>query len=609
MLQTIFKYKNSIFGVIIVLFISFAMLGFGVDFFRDSSTDENYAIKVNDQSISDFEYNFEKENYVAGLRNRLGDEAFSKFRQYLNIDKQVRERLVNQALLVQFAKSLGFTSGDRAVAMRIMELFPEDTTVNYSNFLRRTGRSPREFEEYLRSALTNEDYQNILSDLIPVTRAEIETRIRKDKESYDVDYVAVDPKSFKNIKVPTEQELEEYYNQVAVDFEDKEKVSYGYVVFKPADFENVIEPDENEVELFYTENLSEFTIPEQISALIIDIKKDDGKEKADKILERAQKGEDFTKLIKEVSENKNTEAKWYKRGDLDIEVENEIFENNKAGVSKVIEGKDFYTIVNVLDYKPQTIKELKEVRDQIKAQIIKGLAPAYAKDKADKIKALIDGGQETPRDLTWQEVPLSGKGESPIEFEGLTDKILENPSEKSVVVEYGDNVLVAKVNEYKESKILPFAELKDKKEKLVNQYMDNQINKEIQDYLTQIIAELKDKSLTSVASKKGLKVENIKGFSKNGTSAGIASKPTIREAIINLNKKGDYSKSGVKFEDKYYIFQVTNVTQNNDTIDESEIVAKTDRAKEEQREVSIKNILNVLQARSDIKYGRYINLD
>ena len=223
MLQTIFKYKNSIFGVIIVLFISFAMLGFGVDFFRDSSTDENYAIKVNDQSISDFEYNFEKENYVAGLRNRLGDEAFSKFRQYLNIDKQVRERLVNQALLVQFAKSLGFTSGDRAVAMRIMEFFPDDTTVNYSNFLRRTGRSPREFEEYLRSALTNEDYQNILSDLIPVTRAEIETRIRKDKESYDVDYVAVDPKSFKNIKVPTEQELEEYYNQVAVDFEDKEK--------------------------------------------------------------------------------------------------------------------------------------------------------------------------------------------------------------------------------------------------------------------------------------------------------------------------------------------------------------------------------------------------
>ena len=80
-------------------------------------------------------YNFEKENYVAGLRNRLGDEAFSKFRQYLNIDKQVRERLVNQALLVQFAKSLGFTSGDRAVAMRIMELFPDDTTVNYSNFL------------------------------------------------------------------------------------------------------------------------------------------------------------------------------------------------------------------------------------------------------------------------------------------------------------------------------------------------------------------------------------------------------------------------------------------------------------------------------------------
>ena len=239
MLQTIFKYKNSILGVIVVLFISFAMLGFGVDFFGGSAGNENYAIKVNDQVISDYEYNSTKENYVNSLRERLGD-MYTQVSSLINIDKQVRESLVNQALLVQFSKDLGITSGDRAVALRIMELFPEDTNTSYSNFLRRTGLSPRSFEEQLRKALVNEDYQNILSDLIPVSKSEIEAKIRKDKETYNVNYVEIDPKNFENVKEPTEQELEDYYNQVATDFEEKEKVSYQFTVFSPNDFLNEI---------------------------------------------------------------------------------------------------------------------------------------------------------------------------------------------------------------------------------------------------------------------------------------------------------------------------------------------------------------------------------
>ena len=609
MLQTIFKYKNSILGIIVVLMISFAMLGFGVDFFGGSADNEDFAIKVNDQVISNYEYNSTKENYVNGLRERLG-EMYTQVSSLINIDKQVRESLINQALNVQFAKDLGITSGDKAIALRIMELFPEDTTVSYSNFLRRTGVSPRSFEEQLGKSLINEDYQNILSDLIPVSKSEIEAKIKKDKEEYNVNYVEIDPKNFENVKEATEQELEEYYNQVATDFEEKEKVSYQYAVFTPNDFLNEISVDENEVELYYTENLSEFTEPEQISALVIDIKDGDGAEdKANKILERAKNGEDFIKLIKEVSENKNTEAKWYKRGELDVEVEKVIFENHQAGVSNVIKGKDFYTIVNVLDYKPERIKDISEVKEQISEDVKKGLAPAFAKDKADKIKALIDNGSDIPQDLSWKEVTLAEKGNSPIEFQGLTDKVLEEPTQKAIVVEYGDNVVVVKINEYKENKILPYKDLGELKAKLVKQYKDNKISEATQNFVNQVILDLKDKNLSDEAKARNLKLETIKNFSKNTTQEGFASKPTIREAITKLNKKGDYSQAGVKFEDKFYVFQIDDVIQNNDKIAQDEIIARTDRTREEQREISIKSVLNVLQAQSDIKFGRYIRLD
>ena len=225
------------------------------------------------------------------------------------------------------------------------------------------------------------------------------------------------------------------------------------------------------------------------------------------------------------------------------------------------------------------------------------------------MKALIDEGGNLPQDLRWQEVTLAEKGTSPIEYQGLTDKILEDPTQKSIVAEYGDNVIVAKITEYKENKILPYKDLGELKEKLVKQYKDNKVNEATQNFVNQVIFDLKDKSLVDEANAKNLKLETIKDFSKSKSGEGFAGKASVREAITALNKKGDYSQSGVKEEDKFYIFQIADVIQNNEKIADDEIIGKTDRTREEQREVSIKNILNVLQSKSDIKFGRYINLD
>ncbi|MGI6680070.1 MAG: SurA N-terminal domain-containing protein [Bdellovibrionota bacterium] len=617
MLKAFYNNKGSIFGIIIILLISFTMLGFGVDFFGFSSNDENYAIKINDQTISDFEYNSTKESYVNSLRERLGD-MYTQVSSLINIDKQVREGLISQSLVVQFAKNLGFTSGDKAVSLRIIELFPENTSLNYSLFLKRTGRSPREFEEVLRNSLINESYQNIVSDLIPITRTEIISKVKKDRELYDINYVEIDPKNFKNVKDGTDEELYEYYNRVATDFEEKEKVSYRYVVFKPEDFINVIKPDENEIELYYSENQVQFTEPEKILCLMIDIKKSDGKDKANKVLERLKNGEDFKKLIKEVSEKKDTKEKWYKRGELDVDVESEIFEKNKAGISEIIEGKDFYTIVNVLDYKPHTIKDLNEVRNEITKEIVEGLAPAFAKDKAENLKVLIDEGKEISEKLAWKKVGLVEAGNSPKEFSGLTDKVLQNSMDKASVFEYGENVVLCEILEYKESNILPFDSLGDKKERLKAMYRENKANDEVQGFLSKIILDLNERDLSVVAKDNKLKLETFNDFSKNDSDneaskgkrdKGIFAKYEIKEAVLALNKKGDYTKPSVKSGDKFYILQISNVKENLDPVSESEILERTNKAKEEQRTVSIQNILNVLEAKADIKYGRYINLN
>lgn len=609
MLKLIFRCRNTVLGVVIILVISFAMLGFGVDFFNAPSG-EDYAIKINDQEISNYEYNSAKNNYVDSLKSRFG-QMYEQIKSLINIEQQIKDQLVDQALLTQFAKKIGFSAGNEEVALRIQELFPTDTIQSYNTYLKRTGQNPKDFDNVLRDALINESYQNILSDLLYVSEKEVVSKIIKDRETFNINYVAVDVDSFNAKNEPTEEELLEFYNGVAVDFEEKEKVAYEFATFDPKDFKNTIVPDENEVELYYSENIDKFTTPEKILAKIIKMPSSIGEKKASEVAERAKKGEDFAKLMKEFSSEKNENAeKWYTRGVLDIAVEEVLFNGKSEGLPKffdMIKTKDYYYIPYVLKYQSEDVKPLTQVENEIKNDIIISLAPAFAKDKAESIKALLEQGKEVTEPILWNQVALSSKGTFPENFAGLTDKILENPSEKFAVFEFNNVQVLVKVTNYQESKILDFDSLGEKKNNLIKLYKEKKAKELSETFANGIIKDLEVVSLIDEAKEKKLTLETFKNFSKENQSEGLMGIPAIRDMLLTLNKKGDYSKSFVLNDKKLYIFQVADVVEGSNDVKESDILEKFDNAREVQRELAIKNILNVLKSNSDIKFGRNID--
>ncbi len=628
MLKLIFNHRNGVLGLVIVGIISFAMLGFGVDFFRGDNR-QDYAIKVNDQQISNYEYNSRKENYVENLRSRLG-QMYEQVRNLINVDKQVRDQLVDQALITQFATKIGFSAGNKEVASRILELFPTETMLSYKKYLSRTGKEPKEFENTIRSALISENYQNVISDLLFVPEREVKAKIIKDRETFDINYVAIDVNSFKEEKEPTDEELLDFYNGVATDFEEKEKVAYEFVAFNPKDFESQIIPDENEVELYYTENISAFTIPEKALVQIIKMPKSLGEKKSKEIFDRVKKGEDFTKLMKEFSvkdepkddkrppmppeekqkEEDFTKPKWVQRGDLDISVEEILFGDKQEVLPKIFDivtTKDYYYIPKVFEHNIETVKPLSEVKDQIKQDIIQGLAPAFAKDKADSLMVLLEQGKEITEPISWSQVALSEKGSFPVNFVGLTDKVLEDPHQKISVFEINNAQILVRVTDYQESKILDFDKLGDKKTKLIELYKEKNMKEASENFANKILTDLNDISLVEEAKNEKLAIETFKGFSKTKQGEGLMGTPALRDAMMKLNKKDDYSKEFVSYDNKLYVFQAVDVVAGSADVKESEILEKLDSTRENQREIAIKNILNVLKNNAEIKYGGSAN--
>src|SRR5262249_10668745 len=135
---------------------------------------------------------------------------------------------------------------------------------------------------------------------------------------------------------------------------------------------------DDDVTKYYNEHKSEFVRPEQVALSAIEVntagKKPEEipklKEKADTALKRIKDGEDFAEIAKRFSDG--TTAKdgggylgTYKRGELSKELEDRVFKMKRKELTDVIETKQGYLILQVLERYEEGDQPLEKVRNEI----------------------------------------------------------------------------------------------------------------------------------------------------------------------------------------------------------------------------------------------------
>ena len=133
----------------------------------------------------------------------------------------------------------------------------------------------------------------------------------------------------------------------------------------------------DEVEKYYNEHKSEFVRPEQVALREIEVstegKKDtelpDLKKKAETALKRVKDGEDFGEIAKRFSDS--TTAKQggflgvYKRGELSKELEDIVFKMKKNDLTDVMDTKQGYLVLQVLERYEEGEQPLNKVENEI----------------------------------------------------------------------------------------------------------------------------------------------------------------------------------------------------------------------------------------------------
>ncbi len=127
---------------------------------------------------------------------------------------------------------------------------------------------------------------------------------------------------------------------------------------------------ENEAKDYYEKNKDQFIKPTEVrlSQIIVSSQED-----AQKVYERIDKGEDFAKIAKELSKDSKTKGSggdlgFFKKGQLEPQLENLIFNLKKGQVSMPFNRKDGLYIFKVTDVRGTAI-EFEQIKGQLMEQL------------------------------------------------------------------------------------------------------------------------------------------------------------------------------------------------------------------------------------------------
>ncbi|WP_438436490.1 peptidylprolyl isomerase [Kluyvera georgiana] len=467
-----------IFGLIIVSFILTGVSGYLI------GGSNNFAAKVNGQEIGRAQF----ENAVASERNRmqqqLGDQ-FSELAANENYIKTMRQqvlnRLIDEALLDQYAKDLGLGISDEQVRNAIFATpaFQSEgkfDNTRYSALINQMGMNPDQYAQALRNQLTTQQLINAVAGTDFMLPGETDRLAALVSQQRLVREATIDVNALAAKQQVSDQEIASYYEQNKGQFVAPEQFRVSYIKLDAAAMSQNVSDDE--IQSYYDQHQDQFTQPQRERYSVIQTKTEAD---AKAVLDALNNGGDFAALAKEkstdiISARNGGDMGWLEASTLPDELKNAGLKE-KGQLSGVIKSSVGFLVARLDDVQPAKVKPLADVHNDIanKVKQEKALDAFYALQQKVSDAASNDNdslaGAEQAAGVKAVETGWFDRNNLPAElnFKPVSDAIFngglvgENGmpgSNSDIITVDGDRAFVLRVSEHKAEAVKPLAEVK-----------------------------------------------------------------------------------------------------------------------------------------------------
>ena len=566
MISKIRKYQDSWLtkAILALTALSFMSL-FGISGYVSSAGKNRAVIKVDDKEIMQDEMNIKLQDSIRKSQKMFGDEIDIDDNMRKDILTSLVKQNVTDMIIAREAEKKGASISDELIE-QIIATQPEfmDASGKFSpELLRRQlsyfDMSEQEYIANLKKNILSRHlvYSPVENIAFPSFMNSYIAQIENQQKIFS--YVTIDPQELKIDRDISQEEIEQYYEDFAPQFEEPEKRDVSFIELKISDLASDIAPDEDEIEAYYQANISDYVIPEQRDVLQMVF---DDEETAAAALSEINQGKDFYLVAaQKANQDRNTTNLGSVTSDsLLPELSQDVFDAKLNQIVGPINSEFGWHILKIVKITPKKETPLSAVKDKIIATLRHEQAYDYAFSTITQIEDMIGAGA-TLADITnrynaklntvkglkedGSYTSLSGKNFSSLVSspDFLDAAFSYNEGEVSQTIETDDGFIFATVTGIEDAHIKDLASVRPE---IIKIWTENEKSAIAQEIINDIVADLDSgDDLADIASRFNLKLTTTKPLKRGESFAKLNSSQLAEAYQTPLNEYKILSSGGM----------------------------------------------------------------
>lgn len=548
MISKIRKYQNSWLtkAILALTALSFMSL-FGISGYVSSAGKNRAVIKVDNMEILQDEMNVKLQENIRKTQNMFGDAVTVDDEMRKDILAGLVKQNLTDMIIAREAQKENVSISDELI-QQIISSQPEfmDASGRFSpELLRRQlsyfDMSEQEYINDLRQSILSRHLVSspVEGIIFPQFMNRYITRIENQQKIFD--YISVNPADLKIDRDISDEEIEQYYEDFAPQFEEAEKRDVSFIELKIADLTRNITPSDDEIKAFYQDNIADYVIPEKREVLQMVFDNEAEAEAAYKLL---QSGSDFYQVAADkAGQDKETTALGEVTADsLLPELATEVFDAKLNDVVGPLNSEFGWHILKVIAVTPKKETSLAAVKDKI----ISLLRQERAYDEALEIMTVIEDKIGAGADLKtiakeYDAKILSVKGlKEDGSYTSLNNKTYAdlvtsadfldtafsyNENEVSQTIETENGFVLAAVDRIEDARLKNIDEVKPE---IIKIWTENEKSAIAQEIVNDVVADLDSgENLADIAKRFNLRLKTTPPLKKGETFAKLNSAQAV----------------------------------------------------------------------------------
>lgn len=542
MISKIRKYQDSWLtkAILALTALSFMSL-FGISGYVSSAGKNRAVIKVDNLEIMQDEMNVKLQDSIRKSQKMFGDEIDidDNMRKDL-LSALVKQNLTDMIIARQAAKT-GASISDELI-QQIIASQPEfmDVSGKFNpEFLRRQlsyfDMSEQEYIDNLKKNILSRHlvYSPVEGIVFPQFMNKYIAQIENQQKVFS--YISVNPSALKIDRDISQEEIEQYYEDFAPQFEEPEKRDVAFIELKTKNLAKNIVPSDDEIEAYYQSNIAEYVTPENRTVLQMVF---DDEASADEAMRSLQQGADFYSVAQEKAgqDRETTMLGAVTADSLLPELSQDVFDAKLNQIVGPINSEFGWHILKVVKITPKQETPLASV----KSKIINSLRQEQAYDVAFETIASIEdaiGAGASLTDIANQygaKLNLVKGLKEDGSYTSVNDKryaslvsssdfldaaFSYNENEVTQTIETDDGFVFAAVTGIEDAHIKDLAEVKPD---IIKIWSENEKSAIAQEIVNDIVADLDNgDDLSDIASRFNLKLATTKPLKRGEAFAKL----------------------------------------------------------------------------------------